>query len=69
MIYDVKKVAEKTYVLNDAIQVTIIEEAGSEELQLDIDFDDKILTEQEAVEIAQKFVQEAIESFKKIQGE
>lgn len=64
MIYDIKKAGDRTYILNDSVSVTIPDGFEAlEEMELEIQFDEKILTEQEAGEMAELFITQAMESF------
>jgi hypothetical protein len=59
MITSIKKVSEGTYVLNDSLSISNFD-FGDDGVSYDINFDDKLLTEDEAALICEEFIMKAL---------
>lgn len=62
MINDVKKIGEFKFLINDAIIVSILDVDIENGINISVSYDIALVTEQEATEIADKFVNEALEA-------
>lgn len=62
MIETVKQVNEGAYLINNAVKMSNIEMTGTE-IVYDIDFDEKMVTEDQAVKLCEEFLKKAVDEF------
>lgn len=61
MITSVTKQPKDTFLINEAVQISNLNML-EDNVTYDLSYDEELLTEQEAIEIAQEFILEAIEN-------
>lgn len=68
MIYDVKNIGENVYLINNSIKISNID-FDLDGVRYDIDYNQEDLTEDEASEICNRFILEAIDAFLEKDGD
>lgn len=62
MIETVKQVDEGTYLINNSVKMSNIEMDGTE-IVYDIDFDEKMVAEDESIKLCEEFLKKAVDEF------
>lgn len=67
MVLSVKKIKDGVFEINDAVVISNIEGNEDNTVVYDLDYDEKILTEEESIELANEFIHRAVSEILKNQ--